>query len=98
MQNKKTKRERKCVKRLAVQAAQKAAKEKKKKQKAVLKQLLLEAKQQKKRHYNKKKQTNELEVVILTSQTIKEVEVVKSRQTRMGRKIRPPQHLQGYDF
>jgi DDE superfamily endonuclease len=98
MQDRKTERERKRVERLAVQAAQKAAKEVKKKQKAVSKQLLLEAKQQNKRPYNKKKQTNKLKVVVLTSQAIEEVDVVKSRQTRTGRKIRPPQYLQGYDF
>ena len=60
IQERKTKRKRKCIKRLTVQAVLKAVKKVEKEQKTILKQLLVEAKQQKKRPYNKKKTNKQI--------------------------------------
>ena len=98
MQERKIERERKRLERLTSQAAQKATKEAEKEQKAVSKQLLLEAEQSRKRPSNKEKQTSQSEAPILIDQAINETEVLKSRQTRTGRKTRPPKHLQGYEI
>src|SRR5882757_2705909 len=97
-QERKAEREKDRIERLTIQATRKATKEVEKEQKAVSKQLLLEAKQSKKSLSNKEKQIRQLERPILIDQAVNQTEVLKSKQTRIGRQTRPPQHLQGYEI
>ena len=98
MQEQKVERERKCIERLAAQAAQKAAREEAKQDKQVEKQLLLEAIQVKKRPSDKKQQASQSKAAISVVRAIEELKELESRQTRIGRKIRLPQHLQGHEL